>query len=181
MTILIQNWTLPPGTHHKMGEMGWQFSPQLLNCALGEITNITGPIAIQIFDPMTTSIKGKPSSSLCEIQNGKPNLLKWKEIFNKLSPAQQVCWSVPDKMALSHGSSHYHCGTWLSFHPRRFLRWPTTTHWWSILTAHSQYGQRGMGSHKSEILVYFSTSDIFDIVLAWSYMRSKLMPASTCL
>ena len=120
------------------------------------------PNCLQISDPVATSIKGK-AIKFFEIQNGKPNSLKSKEIFNKLSPSQQVCWSVPDKIEPPHGSSHYHYGTWLSFVPRRFLRWPTTTQWWSILTAHSQYGQRDMGRHKSEMLLYFSTSDILTL------------------
>ncbi len=40
--------------------------------------------------------KQKLSRYLSEIQNAKLNLLKQKEIFNKLPPFQQLCWSVPD-------------------------------------------------------------------------------------
>ena len=157
-------------------------------------------------------VKWKKFTAAIVMQCGESTL--WQSrIFNKLPPSQQLSWSVPDKIAPPPGSSHCHCGTWLPFVPRRFLRcivpqvwradstsllwavtlyllimlcavkrvpsphcitmrpgtytkqplegsvpkhlhwtWPTTTHWWSILTAHSQYWQRGTGRHKSEML-----------------------------
>ena len=59
----------------------------------GAVSNITAPIAIHISVPVATSIKGK-AIKFFEIQNGKPNSLKWKKSlinFLLLNKSAGVC------------------------------------------------------------------------------------------
>ena len=66
-------------------------------------------------------VKWKKFTAAIVMQCGESTL--WQpRMFNKLPPFQQLSWNVPDKIAAPHGSSHYHCGTWLPFVPWRFLR-----------------------------------------------------------
>ena len=64
-------------------------------------------------------VKWKKFTVAILMQCGESTL--WQpRIFNKLPPSQQLSWIVPDKIAPPHGSSH--CGTWLTFVPRRLPR-----------------------------------------------------------
>ena len=101
-----------------------------------ESVNLTLAMVLKMCELAIVRVKWKKITVAIVMQCGESTL--WHpRIFNKLSPSQQLCWSVPNKIAPPHGSLHYYCGPRFPFVPRRFPRCIMPQVWHADLESNS--------------------------------------------